>query len=370
MARLEWDKIGEHFMELGTDHGVLYVQDPDKDPIKDDMKYHYGKGVVWNGLTSVTLSPEGAEPSDIYADNIKYATIRSAETFGATIEAYTFPDEFYECDGSVVVAKGIVLHGQKRNQFGFSYRSRVINDTNPDSDDTYKLHLIYGATASPSEQTTETINDSPDPGTFSWEIATTPIAVKGFKPVAHIEILSRNYPAAVMQKIEDILYGSETTDPRMPLPDELIEILELPEAFLATAISAPKESEIIPGSKNKRVSDVQKDIKITEEDLYNAKITGTSKKVTSFEYDNAVTMISTTTVADGNVIVIDLDAPEDATVDIIGPKDTKKISKAKSGLVVIEVEKTKKSPITVQVTVDERVYTKTYDLSGLDVEDS
>lgn len=226
MAKLEWDKIGEHFMELGTDHGVLYVQDPDHDPVTDDMKYHYGKGVVWNGLTAVTISPEGAEPQDIYADNIKYATIRSAETFGCTIEAYTFPDEFYECDGSKVVEKGVVLHQQSRNLFGFSFRSRVINDTNPESDDTYKIHLIYGATASPSEQSLETINDSPDPGTFSWEISTTPVPVKGYKPTSHIEILSSKLTAAELKAVEDVLYGTDIADARMPLPDELIQIIK------------------------------------------------------------------------------------------------------------------------------------------------
>ena len=358
MARLEWDKIGEHFMELGTDHGVLYVQDPDKDPIKDDMKYHYGKGVVWNGLTSVTLSPEGAEPSDIYADNIKYATIRSAETFGATIEAYTFPDEFYECDGSVVVAKGIVLHGQKRNQFGFSYRSRVINDTNPDSDDTYKLHLIYGATASPSEQTTETINDSPDPGTFSWEIATTPIAVKGFKPVAHIEILSRTYPAAVMQKIEDILYGSETTDPRMPLPDELIEILSLPEGILATQISAPKPTETF---LKKAASDLQENIKINEKSLTDVAVTGTLKKVDNFtefgDVDNG----------SGHYLAINVDVPEGAEADLIGVKYTEP-KKITDGYVLFKVTD-KSKPFTIRVTDDETVIDKVYDLTGLELKD-
>lgn len=357
MARLEWDKIGEHFMELGTDHGVLYVQDPDKDPIKDDMKYHYGKGVVWNGLTSVTLSPEGAEPSDIYADNIKYATIRSAETFGATIEAYTFPDEFYECDGSVVVAKGIVLHGQKRNQFGFSYRSRVINDTNPDSDDTYKLHLIYGATASPSEQTTETINDSPDPGTFSWEIATTPIAVKGFKPVAHIEILSRNYPAAVMKKIEDILYGSETTDPRMPLPDELIEILSLPEGILATQISVPKGSDMFNG---KSASEIQEDIVIKEEDLYNAKVTGKSKKLD--EYSD----YGTSGLDGGNFIALSIDVPTTTTISVTNTatNETKQVT---DGQVIYKIADNKK-PLKFKIESDKVSIEKTYDFSGVELE--
>lgn len=356
--RLEWDKIGEHFMELGTDHGVLYLQAPDKDPVKDDMKYHYGKGVVWNGLTSVTLSPEGAEPSDIYADNIKYATIRSAETFGATIEAYTFPEEFYECDGSVIVAKGLVLHGQKRNQFGFSYRSRVINDTNPDSDDSYKLHLIYGATASPSEQTHETINDSPDPGTLSWEIATTPIAVKGFKPVAHIEILSRNYPAAVMQKIEDILYGSETTEARMPLPDELIEILSQPEGILATKVSVPKDTKQFLG---KNASELQENIKINEKSLTDVTVTGTLKKVDLYPEFGSGTNAN-------HYLAIDVDVPTGAKAELIGVKVTEPKA-INDGYVVFAVED-KAKPFRIRVTDDEAVIEKVYDLSGLELADS
>lgn len=356
--RLEWDKIGEHFMELGTDHGVLYVQAPDKDPVKDDMKYHYGKGVVWNGLTSVTLSPEGAEPQDIYADNIKYATIRSAETFGATIEAYTFPEEFYECDGSAIVAKGLVLHGQKRNQFGFSYRSRVINDTNPDSDDSYKLHLIYGATASPSEQTHETINDSPDPGTLSWEIATTPIAVKGFKPTAHIEILSRNYPASVMQAIEDILYGSETTEARMPLPDELIEILSLPEGVLATRPSVPKDGAEFYG---KTAADLQENIKINEIDMENVAVSGKLKKVTSY------TEFGSEGNSEGHYLAINFDSPKDTTLEVIGVKHTEPKA-ITDGYLVFRVDDVTK-PFKIRVTSDESVVTKTYDLNGLELED-
>lgn len=355
--RLEWDKIGEHYMELGTDHGVLYVQDPAKDPVKDDMKYHYGKGVVWNGLTAVTLSPEGAEPQDIYADNIKYATIRSAETFGATIEAYTFPDEFYECDGSSVVNKAIVLHQQKRNLFGFSFRSKVINDTNPESDDTYKIHLIYGATASPSEQSLETINDSPDPGTFSWEISTTPISVKGFKPTSHIEILSSQLEPEALQKLEDILYGSETTEARMPLPDELISIVGTPAAILGTKVSVPKPADQFYG---KAASALQENIKINEVDLSNVVVTGELKHVTDF-----IKFSGITDEQSGNYLAINVDVPDGATAKLIGVKNTtpKDIT---DGNVVFRVEDNSK-PFTIRVESGKTTIDKVYDLSGLEL---
>lgn len=355
--RLEWDKIGEHFMELGTDHGVLYVQDPEKDPVKDDMKYHYGKGVVWNGLTAVTLSPEGAEPQDIYADNIKYATIRSAETFGATIEAYTFPTEFYECDGSAIIAKGMVVHQQKRNLFGFSFRSKVINDTNPESDDSYKIHLIYGATASPSEQSLETINDSPDPGTFSWEIATTPISLKGFKPTSHIEILSAQLEPETLQKLEDILYGSDTTEARMPLPDELMEILSTPAAILGTKASVPKDTD--PFYK-KSASDLQKNIKINEVSLTDVKVSGNLKYVESF-----TGFSSDASKQEGNYLAINVKVPDNAKAELIGVKHTNPVN-IDDGFVVFRVDD-KTKPFKIRVTAGEEVVEKIYDLNGLEL---
>ena len=324
------------------------------------MKYHYGKGVVWNGLTAVTISPEGAEPQDIYADNIKYATIRSAETFGCTIEAYTFPDEFYECDGSKVVEKGVVLHQQSRNLFGFSFRSRVINDTNPESDDTYKIHLIYGATASPSEQSLETINDSPDPGTFSWEISTTPVPVKGYKPTSHIEILSSKLDPVSLQKIEDILYGSDTTEPRMPLPDELVEILSTPAAILGTKTSVPTANTQFYG---KAASALQENIKMKELDLTNVVITGTLKHVTGYTDFSSVANEQT-----GNFLAINVDVPKGAKASLIGVVNTtpKDIT---DGKVVFKVTN-KDNPFTIRITADGKSIDKVYDLSGLDTKSS
>lgn len=219
MAKLEWDKSGERFYENGVDHGVLY---------KQDAQGAYSTGFAWNGLTGVSESPEGAEPNDLYADNIKYASLRSAETFGCTIEAYTYPDEFAECDGSASLADGVYVGQQKRVPFGFSYRTQIGNDTPTDTDDGYKLHLVYGCTASPSEKSYETINDSPDAITFSWEVDTTPVNVAGFKPTATVVIDSTKANKTKLAALETILYGGENTEPRLPLPDEVKTLMTNP----------------------------------------------------------------------------------------------------------------------------------------------
>lgn len=219
MAALIWDKTGERQFETGVDHGVLYVQKADGT---------YDNGVVWNGLTAVTESPDGAEPNDLYADNIKYASLRSAETFGATIEAYMFPDEFYECDGSATMADGVYIGQQSRKPFGFCYRTLIGNDTASDSDDGYKLHLIYNATASPSDKNYETVNDSPDAITMSWEIDTTPVPVTGKKPTATITIDSTKCDAQKLQTLEDTLYGTVNSEPTLPSPDDVIAIFTAP----------------------------------------------------------------------------------------------------------------------------------------------
>lgn len=213
MTKLEWDATGEHFYETGTDHGVLYLQDKDG---------KYSTGVVWNGLTGVTESPSGADPTDMYADNIKYASVRAAETFGCTIEAYTYPDEFAECDGSREVAPGVMIGQQSRKTFGFSYRTRISNDLAIDEN---KLHLVYGATASPSEKGYSTVNESPDAITFSWELTTTPVNVAGFKPTSIITIDTRNVDKEKLADLETILYGGTDSAARLPLPDEVIEVL-------------------------------------------------------------------------------------------------------------------------------------------------
>lgn len=219
MAALIWDKTGERQFETGVDHGVLYVQKADGT---------YENGVVWNGLTAVTESPDGAEPNDLYADNIKYASLRSAETFGATIEAYMFPEEFMECDGSAAMADGVYVGQQSRKPFGFCYRTLIGNDTASDSDDGYKLHIIYNATASPSDKNYETVNDSPDAITMSWEIDTTPVPVTGKKPTATITIDSTKCDEQKLQTLLDTLYGTASTEPTLPPPDEVIGIFTKP----------------------------------------------------------------------------------------------------------------------------------------------
>lgn len=213
MAKIKWDETGTRYFEMGTDHGVLYLLDKNN---------KYSNGVPWNGLTAVTESPSGAEPTDLWADNIKYATLRSAETFGCTIEAYTYPDEFAECDGSAEPVSGVSIGQQSRKVFGFSYRTQISNDVGNES---YKLHLVYNATASPSEKAYTTINDSPDAITFSWEITTNAINVEGYKPTALITIDAHKVDNDKIKDLEDILYGTEDADPRLPLPDEVLDIL-------------------------------------------------------------------------------------------------------------------------------------------------
>lgn len=215
MAKIEWDKTGERLYETGVKNGVLYVQ---------DASGAYPKGVAWNGLTAITESPSGAESTPLYADDIKYLDLRSTEEFGATIEAYTYPDEFAACDGSASLADGVSIGQQARKMFGLCYRTTVGNDTDG-TDHGYKLHLIYGATASPSEKAYETINDSPEAITFSWEITTTPVSVTGFKPTASITIDSTKADPTCLAALEEKLYGGESTEPTLPLPDEVKTIM-------------------------------------------------------------------------------------------------------------------------------------------------
>lgn len=221
MGPLTWDETGERLYETGTKQGVLYVMNDEG---------AYGDGVAWNGLTAVTESPSGAEETALYADDIKYLSLRSAEEFGATIEAYTYPDAWGECDGSVDLAPGVSIGQQTRKAFGFCFRSVLGNDVKG-NDYGYKLHLVYNATASPSERAYATINDSPEAITFSWEITTNPINVAGHKPTAHLVIDSATLlkdakGAAKLKAIEDKLYGTTTTAPTLPLPGEILEILK------------------------------------------------------------------------------------------------------------------------------------------------
>lgn len=213
MAKLVWDKTGDRLYETGVKNGVLYIPTAGV----------YSKGVAWNGLTAVTESPSGAEATALYADDIKYLSLMSTEEFGATIEAYTYPDEFAACDGSAELADGVMIGQQKRSTFGLCYKTTIGNDTDG-NDHGYKLHIIYGAQAAPSEKAYATINDSPEAITFSWEITTTPVNVTGAKPTASLVIDSTKADPSKLAALEDILYGKDgdsATEPRLPLPDEI-----------------------------------------------------------------------------------------------------------------------------------------------------
>ena len=211
--RIEWDKTGEKTYETGIDRGVLYPM---------GVGGAYTGGVPWNGLISVSESPSGAEPTPIYADNIKYLNLMSTEEFGATIEAYTYPDEFAECDGSAELSAGVTIGQQERKTFGLSYRTKIGNDVDNESHG-YKFHIIYGCLASPSEKAYQTINDDPEAITFSWEMTTTPVNVTGHKPTATLVIDSTKVQEDKLKALEDILYGKEPGEeaPRLPLPDEI-----------------------------------------------------------------------------------------------------------------------------------------------------
>ena len=215
MPRLTWDDLGKRFYETGVKQGVLYPQ----------VGGAYPKGVAWNGLTAVTESPSGAEPTPLYADDIKYLELTSNEEFGCTIEAYTYPDEFKACNGEATLAEGVTIGQQTRVPFGFCYKTVLGNDEKK-NDYGYKLHLVYGATASVSEKAFQTINDSPEAITFSWEVTTTPVAVKGFKPTAILTIDSTTIAADKLTALEDILYGKETVEARLPLPDEIADLVK------------------------------------------------------------------------------------------------------------------------------------------------
>lgn len=211
MPKLVWDQTGERFYETGVKQGVLYPQ---------EAEGTYPKGVAWNGLTAVTESPSGAESTALYADDIKYLNLMSAEEFGATIEAYTYPEEFAACDGSASLVTGVNIGQQKRKAFGLCYKTTIGNDTDG-SDHGYKLHIIYGAMASPSEKAYASINDSPEAITFSWEVTTTPVAVDGFKPTASITIDSTKADPTALAKLEGELYGTNEKEAHLPLPNEI-----------------------------------------------------------------------------------------------------------------------------------------------------
>ena len=214
MSKIVWDQTGERLYETGVNHGVLYIP----------TSGVYSKGVAWNGLTAVTESPSGAEATALYADDIKYLNLMSAEEFACTIEAYTYPDEFAECDGSASLVAGVSIGQQPRKTFGLCYRTTIGNDTDGNAHG-YKLHMVYGCLASPSEKAYATINDSPEANTFSWEVSTTPVNVTGHKPTAFLTIDSTKADPTKLAALEKILYGDTEAEPRLPLPDEIATLM-------------------------------------------------------------------------------------------------------------------------------------------------
>lgn len=217
MAKLVFNQVGERLFETGVKNGVLYVMGDDDT---------YGNGVVWNGLTGVTEKPTGAEATNLYADDVKYVVIQGAEEFEATIEAYTYPEEFEECDGSAALVEGVNVGQQARKTFAFCYKTSLGNDTQGQNFG-YKLHIIYGCKAKPSEKSYSTINDSPEAVTFSWDISTTPVPVEGMNPTATLVVDSTRVSPENMKKLEDKLYGTESEEPTLPLPNEVKQLLSV-----------------------------------------------------------------------------------------------------------------------------------------------
>lgn len=216
MPKLVWDETGKRLYETGVSKGVLYVQTDEGT---------YGNGVAWNGLTAVNESPTGAEATPLYADDIKYLELTSTEEYGASIEAYTYPEEFEQCDGSAEIGKGVIIGQQPRKAFGFCYRTLIGNDVK-NNDYGYKIHIVYGAKAAPSEKAYQTVNDSPEAITFSWELTTTPVNVTGHKPTACITIDSTKIEPAKLTSIEEALYGTDSAEPKLLLPDEIAAIIK------------------------------------------------------------------------------------------------------------------------------------------------
>lgn len=236
MPKIVWDEVGERFYETGVSKCVLYPQ---------TKEGKYPKGVAWNGITGITESPSGAEATDLYADNIKYATLRSAETFGATIEAYTSPDEWALCDGSAEPIKGVRVGQQSRSSFGLTYVTEIGSDTSGGDSAGYKIHFIYGGSASPSERGYSTKNESPEAITFSWEVTTTPVSVskfEGFKPTSFISISSLDISEKALKAIEDAIYGTEEKEATLPTPDELFELITTADPSLVPESLSAKTS--------------------------------------------------------------------------------------------------------------------------------
>lgn len=349
MSKIVWDRAGEHLYETGVDHGVLY-------PTKNGK---YDTGVPWNGLTSVSESPSGAESTGQYADNIKYLNLISAEEFGATIEAFTYPPEFSVCDGSAEPVPGVMIGQQNRRPFGLSYRTLIGNDL-MGTEYGYKLHLIYGATASPSERAYSTVNDSPEAITFSWEVTTTPVEISGYKPTASLTIDSTKISATNMAKLEAILYGTESDEPRLPMPDEVITLIGSSNAITLTVSGVEPTVELF----GKAVSTLQQNVDIVDDTvsgklLYVENYTDFSDTASDQEGNYlALKATATTTNADADdpVVVIELlggSAPASKTDD--------------EGNIVMRITNKDSQTVKVTATSGKDSTTKVFKLTGLEI---
>ena len=349
MSKLVWDQDGERLYETGTEQGVLY-------PKSDDGTYP--KGYAWNGLNGVSEAPSGAEETALYADNIKYLSLTSTEEFGATITAYTYPDEFEKCDGSADIAPGVTIGQQDRTPFGLVYKTQIGNDTKGNSHG-YKLHLVYGAKAKPSSRDYKTINDSPEAIELSWEISTTPIKVPGSKPTAHLTINSTKVSAAKLAKLEDILFGSETSDARLPLPAEIIEIMkdESDPALTITVAPITGDTDLL----GKKAADLQSNIVINDNTMT---ISGTLKHVTGY-----TGFSSKADEQSGNYIALNVDPasgfPESMTVEVKnGTSGPSKLTEA-DHQVVLKIKDAVTQGIVIKATNKGAKVTKEYKLTGL-----
>lgn len=343
MSKIIWDKAGEHYYETGVDRGVLYPT----------LNGAYQTGVAWNGLTSVSESPSGAESTAQYADNIKYLNLISAEEFGATVEAFTYPDEFAVCDGSAEPAPGVMIGQQTRRPFGLCYRTLLGNDLQ-NTDFGYKIHLIYGATAAPSERAYATVNDSPEAITFSWSITTTPVEVPGYKPTASLTIDSTKVSADNLAKLENILYGDDATEPRLPMPKEVIDLVGSSRA-ISIVVSNPTSTESFFGMT---ADDLQETLAVNSD---TKTITGSVKYVENYTgfSDNASDQV-------GNFIALEyLVDPDDAsmTVELVG--GTAGSCKFENGKVVCRITNKDTQSIKFSATKATENNTVIYSLAGL-----
>lgn len=349
MSKLVWDQDGERLYETGVENGVLY-------PKSDEGTYP--KGYAWNGLTGVSEAPSGAEETALYADNIKYLSLTSTEEFGATITAYTYPDEFEQCDGSADIAPGVTVGQQDRIPFGLVYKTKIGNDTKGNNHG-YKLNLVYSAKAKPSSRDYKTINDSPEAIEMSWEITTTPVNVPGLKATAHLTINSTKVDPVKLAKLEDILFGSETTDARLPLPAEVIEIFKNDvDPALTIAVTPITGDDDLLG---KKAADLQSNIVVNDKAM---NISGTLKHVTGY-----TGFSSKPDEQSGNYIALNVDPasgfPEKMTVEVKnGTSGPTKLTAA-DHQVVLKIKDAATQGIIVKASNKGAEVTKEYKLTGL-----